>query len=183
MISERQGVAEGIYGARESGFGGADHRCPVFDCSEYGHSEMQIFDHLPVVCRSQQHVRFRLADLPHKLWKIHVVTDGDGYSAVLRVTNGQPTVTGDSDSGFRSRYQAALEIRELNLTGGVEQYGLVLQGPGYARTDSPEAYQKVDALLSRQAFCTLQEHRFVLFKHEQVDLRPDNNSGSRTGFA
>src|SRR6516162_4116884 len=120
MVGESQGAAKSIHGARESGFGGTDHRCPVLDCSECGHSEMQMFDHFPVVCRSEQHVRFRPANLLNKLRKIHLVTDGDSYPPVLRVTNGQATVTCGSDSGFRSGYQAALEIRELNLTGGVE---------------------------------------------------------------
>src|SRR6516225_1036025 len=137
MISESQGAAKGVYGARESGFGGTDYRCPVLDCSEDGHWEMQMLDHFPVVCRSEQNVRFRPTYLSNKLRKIHVVADGDSYPAVLRMTNGQATVTRDSDPGFHSGYQAALEIRELNLTGGVEEYGLVLQRPWYARTDSP----------------------------------------------
>src|SRR5271165_904499 len=137
MISESQGAAKGIYGARESGFGGTHYRYPVLDCSEYGHSEMQMFDHFPVVCRNEQHVRFRPTNLLNKLRKIHVVADGDSYPAVLRMTNGQATVTRDSDPGFHSGYQAALEIRELDLTGGVEENGPVFQRPRCARTDSP----------------------------------------------
>src|SRR6516162_4099496 len=126
MISDSQRAAKGIYGARESRFRGADHRDPVLDCSECGHSIVQMFDGLPVVCRNKQKVRFCATDLVNELWKIHVVADGSSHPPVLRITDRQVTIAPATDGAFPAGYQAALEVRELDLTGGVEKQGLVL---------------------------------------------------------
>src|ERR1700736_5136057 len=104
MISDSQRSAKGIYGAGESGLGGTDHRNPVLDCSEYGHSEMQMFDDLPVVCRNEQHLRFCPTGLLNELWEVHVVADGGGHPAVSRITDRQTTVAWATNLGFPTGY-------------------------------------------------------------------------------
>src|SRR5271165_2825117 len=102
MISDSQRSAKGIYGAGESRFGSTDHRHPVFDCSECGHVEMQMFDDLPVICRYEQQLRSFLTHLLNELREIHVIADGGSHPSVLRMTDWQATIARDTDPGFNS---------------------------------------------------------------------------------